>query len=332
MTSSDEILTLVRTALDEFDDRPLEVSVRRAARIASLLGETQSAVRFGMELRPLGGSRTANGEDTRRLMADPSLWSDAEGPHNLAMREYFADRVASPDLGIGDNILVHSLAEIEFWKSEDQQSKPYELSTAQYAADLALRRRMHEIVAKTRHRTFTHLIMWEHQLSYAATNERVFVSYQNSVDRLLASGAPGLVEQFNAVYRRMREAAAADPLKPAEEELSQALTTCRRILKAVVDHVFPPEEPGDGDQPVLNDLKYRNRLSEFIKRSIESDSASEVVKAIITGLFERFRAVDAWTSKAVHASLAFEEAQLCAISTYILCGEILRVHVGMQGI
>jgi hypothetical protein len=323
MASSDEILALVRTALDEFDDRPLEVSVRRVVRIASLLGETQTAVRFGMELKPLGGSKTANGEDTQRLMADPSLWSDAEGPANLAMREFFADRTASPDMGIGDNVMTHSLAEIEFWIGEDQRSKPYEFNTAQYGTDLAIRRKMGEIVAKTRHRAFTHLILWERQLNYGSTNQGVFHSYQGDVDRLLSLGAPRLVDQFNSVYRRMREVATTDPDKPAAEELSQALTTCRRILKAVVDHVLPPEESDDG---ALNDAKYRNRLSEFIKRSIESDSAGDVVKALTSGLYDKFRAVDAWTSKAVHASLAYEEARLCAISTYILCGEILRIN------
>ncbi|HUY49785.1 MAG TPA: hypothetical protein VMV92_29390 [Streptosporangiaceae bacterium] len=66
MTSSDYVLPLVRQALDEFDDRPLEVSVRRAVRIASLVGDSRTAVRLGYELRPLGGDRRANAADVKR--------------------------------------------------------------------------------------------------------------------------------------------------------------------------------------------------------------------------------------------------------------------------
>jgi len=51
VTSSDDVLSLVRQALDEFDDRPLAVSVRRAVRIASLTGDSRTAVRLAPVFR-----------------------------------------------------------------------------------------------------------------------------------------------------------------------------------------------------------------------------------------------------------------------------------------
>lgn len=60
------------------------------------------------------------------------------------------------------------------------------------------------------------------------------------MDRLQSDGTPDLVEKFTAVHHRLREAAAVHPELEVPEELSQAITTCRRVLKAVVDHVFPP--------------------------------------------------------------------------------------------
>src|SRR5712692_6077597 len=68
VATTDRILDLVRRALDEFDDRPLEVSVRRTLRIATLLGETKIAVRLVLELKPVGGHAPANAEDVRGLM------------------------------------------------------------------------------------------------------------------------------------------------------------------------------------------------------------------------------------------------------------------------
>ncbi|MEU1232304.1 hypothetical protein [Streptomyces sp. NPDC005828] len=32
------------------------------------------------------------------------------------------------------------------------------------------------------------------------------------------------------------------------------------------------------------------------------------------------------TNKGVHAAVAFETANLCALNTYIICGEILSLH------
>jgi hypothetical protein len=37
--------------------------------------------------------------------------------------------------------------------------------------------------------------------------------------------------------------------------------------------------------------------------------------------------VDTLTNKAVHAEMALEIANLCALNTYIVCGEVLRVHL-----
>ena len=85
---SDDVLSLVRQALGQIDDRPVSVTARRAARIASLLGETELAVYLGFELKPTGGHPPANAANTRRLMADPSLWADPDGPSEAAMATY----------------------------------------------------------------------------------------------------------------------------------------------------------------------------------------------------------------------------------------------------
>jgi hypothetical protein len=53
--ASEQVLSLVQQAMNELDDRPIDVSARRAARIASLLGDTVFAVYLGLELKPSGG-------------------------------------------------------------------------------------------------------------------------------------------------------------------------------------------------------------------------------------------------------------------------------------
>ena len=143
----------------------------------------------------------------------------------------------------------------------------------------------------------------------------------------MSDGTPELVEKFTAVYRRLREAAALHPDQEVPEELSQAITTCRRILKAVVDHVFPPTNAPASSGQSLDDAHHRNRLTQFINQQGDSGSHRDMTTTMVSGLYERFKAVDTLTNKAVHAEMALEIANLCALNTYIICGEVLRVHL-----
>lgn len=64
----------------------------------------------------------------------------------------------------------------------------------------------------------------------------------------------------------------------------------------------------------------------FIKQTVSSDSEQARITAIVAGLYERFSAIDKMTNKAVHAEVAVGIANLCALNTYIVCGEIISLH------
>ena len=127
------------------------------------------------------------------------------------------------------------------------------------------------------------------------------------------------------MYRRLRDVA-ANPEAEGGEELSQAVTSCRRILKAVADQVLPGAPKAESDDGhSLNDAAYRNRVFEYVKQQVPSSTGAEVVTASFGGLVERFNSIDQLASKGIHAGVALPEAELCAIHTYIVAGEILRI-------
>ncbi|MFD9123548.1 hypothetical protein [Kitasatospora sp. NPDC059571] len=323
MASTDDILALVRRALDEFDDRPLDVSVRRAVRIAGLVGDTRAAARLANELRPIGGAPTANAATLQRLMPDPSSWGVAGGDFESAHEEYLRDRLESADPRDAVDpdktlFIAHSIDEIEFWIERADRLQDQETPKG-----LALSLKMREIATRTRHRTFSYLCEWERRFGYTSINESIFGGYKEKVDKLLSEGIPAVIEQFTAVYRRLNEAATSDPDKAAGEELAQAITTCRRILEAVVDHVLPAQDEPSATGHKLDQPAYRNRLFEFIKRANESDSVSDMTVTLASSLHDRYTAVGKLTNKGVHASVALQAANLCALNTYIVCGEIL---------
>lgn len=312
---------MVQLAMDEFESVPLEASVRRVVRVANLLGETKTAIRMALEVKASGGHPPANKEATLRLMNDPSTWGSSSGPAELAVGDYMAERTNNDGL-----IVSHSLAEIEFWQNEPRD--PGTMSNAQYATDLQNRCTMTEIVTRVRHHAFTLLCSWERQLSFATTQGHALDAVSGRVDVLLDQHAPDVLNQFNVAFRRLREAADRSADTPADEELSQALTSCRRILKAVVDVVQPADTAvtvtDDGHE--LTDDKYRNRLVEFLKIRTSSASFRTALTQAGETLFDRFTAVDTLTNKGVHARVAVEEAEFCALHTYLLAGEIVQLH------
>lgn len=315
---TDPLVDLVRRALDEVDDKPVSVTARRTARIASILGETVLAVRLGFELKPSGGHPPTNAEDTRRLMHDPSLWGDRDGPAEQALAAWMANR----RIGQGakaDLVDSHGLSELEAW---------LELIDAEESDDLewiSNRLRIVGTIERVRHTCFAALCAWERQLSYANTNERIFERFRSRVDGLLATEAPTVLDQFSAVYRRLRDAESAGA-SAVGEELSQAVTTCRRILKAVADHLLPGA-PGQVSESghALTDKEYRNRLLEYIKADVASDTTEEAMRAAVGGIFERFAAMDRLASKGVHADVGLAEAETCALQTYFVAGELLAL-------
>ncbi len=330
MTSTDDLLHQTKRALDEFDDVPLEVSIRRAVRLATLLDETETAVRLSLELRSGGGgSIRANRADMERLMREDEPWEGGpDAPHERAIACFCDDRVKKEDKDKppGDRrIHGQSITELQSWIErmtvigdtqgsfgEDQRNA---LSSAS---------EMTQIVERVRHRTFIALLAFERRLTFADTNEDIYRRFHRSVEGVLAAHAPHILDAFNAVYRRLRD---ADSAEQATEELAQAVTTCRRILKAVADIVYPPTDPSQDDH-VLDDERYRNRIKEWTKGVILSQSLQTTVGSLVGGLYERFVALDGLASKGVHADLARQEADLCAVSTYIVAGEILRLAAG----
>lgn len=309
---------MVRVALDEFDDRPLSTTVRRVVRIAMLLGEHDLALRLGFELKPMAGHPPTNAEDTRRLMSDPSTWGDPDSEVEHALKAYMEHRKVGE--GTEGKFYAHSLDDLEdlvsWGRHELERTVEFKQSAMQMSA----------ILSRIRHSCFAALCAWERRLTYADTNERIFDRFRSDVDAMLATGAPALLDQFNAVYRRLRDGAASGSGVGASEDLTHALTTCRRILKAVADHVMPGvqgAETPDGHR--LDDQAYRNRIHEYVKSAVGSDRTADAVKTALGGVIERFNALDQLASKGVHAGVALAEAELCAINTYIVAGELLRI-------
>jgi hypothetical protein len=179
-----------------------------------------------------------------------------------------------------------------------------------------------KILSRVRQRLYSFLGKIEQRFSTGEINQEIFVGYRAKVDALLLQIAPDVLSKFNAVYRRIGEGDA--------EALSQAAASCRRILKAIADLVYPANNKevlcADGKSRVLGDDKFINRLHQFVNESGGGSDEISLTRAEIGDLETRLKNLNALSSKGTHASVSVAAAHQCAIQTYLAAGDTLLLR------
>ncbi|HXC52967.1 MAG TPA: hypothetical protein VN634_18925 [Candidatus Limnocylindrales bacterium] len=144
-------------------------------------------------------------------------------------------------------------------------------------------------------------------------SESIFERYKSEVDTLIADNCGDVIQKIPAVMDRL---AAND-----EESISQALVTCRRIIEAFADSVFPPTEGTmeiGGNALSLDASKHQNRINAYIHTKTDSASRKKRLRQNLANLFDR-------VSSGVHSEVTAEEARSLFLNTYLFVGEVLHL-------
>lgn len=325
MNETEHPLALVRVALDTFDGVSLAVSVRRARRIAQLRGDAEDAWRFGMDMRPIGGPPEQRIRHSRDIWPEKS-YEEVREKHHALVEEMILERSITMD-ETGETtgsrgVWAGSVQELEarqaLFEAEidsiDDSADRFELVKRVWAS--------REVLERIRHRTFIYLCTCERELMFGATISRTFDLYQTRAESFIKQIAPEILEQFNAAHRRSADGNL--------ESRSQALTSCRRILKAAADAVFPArDEPvidAKGVERMVGPEQYRNRLLLSLERATSGGSERKLIHATVEEFAKRIEHLDTVANKGVHAEVTQDEVNLCVIQTYLITSEILRLH------
>lgn len=179
-----------------------------------------------------------------------------------------------------------------------------------------------KIVARVSQRVHTFLSLTEAQLLAGQVNADIFERNREYVDSQLKKIAPDALEKFAAVYKRVEEG--------EEEAKSQALLSCRRILKCVADAVYPASNAAvvgsDGLSRVLTEDGYIARLWQFVFERLGQTTSSKLIKVQIEDLGHRIDRVYDLANKGTHVTVSDFELDQCASQTYLLVGDLLRIH------
>lgn len=152
-----------------------------------------------------------------------------------------------------------------------------------------------------------------YSLAFEGLSESIFERYKRDVDVLIAESCGNVLDQIPAVIDRLAEA--------QPEAVSQALTTCRRIIESFADSIFPAtEETIEIGGSILNlgADKHQNRINAYIHRHTDSQTRKKRLRQNLANLFDR-------VSTGVHADVTLEEARALFLNTYLLLGEVLHI-------
>lgn len=147
---------------------------------------------------------------------------------------------------------------------------------------------------------------------FASLIEGIFDSYKKEIDLLVAEKLGDIVEKIPSVVKRLSDSDA--------ESITHAMTTCRRIIEAFADHIYPAsDEPvtlGGNEASVKKD-KVLNRINKFVEENCASKSRRDRIRQNLANLWGRVcssvhgDSVDAW------------EAKNLFFNVYLIVGEIV---------
>lgn len=157
------------------------------------------------------------------------------------------------------------------------------------------------------------------QAKFEGVTESLFQKTKLIVDEKLQKICPDAMKKLVAAYNRVDS--------ENEEELSQAMSSCRNVLKEFADAVFPScrekYKRSDGSELVVTDDKYKNRLIAFIDEN-EKRTNKKYLQARASDLIERIHSLNDLLSKGTHVGIDKEFVNICIIDTYLIIGSMIN--------
>lgn len=153
-----------------------------------------------------------------------------------------------------------------------------------------------------------------HELLFSELQATLFADTQVLVDGSLAEASGSALEKIERVSDRLRDG--------DSESVSQALTTCRRLIDSCADHVFQAQSEhyaiGEEAMLAVGPQNVLNRLQAFAHQCGIPKGRRDRLRRTLADLYGR-------CSAGTHADVTVDEARFVFLQTYVALGEILTL-------
>lgn len=148
-------------------------------------------------------------------------------------------------------------------------------------------------------------------LAFQRVAESIFRDHQEAIDDLIRTHAGDVLEKIPAITARLSE---GDP-----EAISQALNSCRRMIKAFADAVQPAQsiEVKDGDETYsIGTDRVLDRIKYFLSQRCSSKTRRDRINKNLRAVWDR-------ASAGTHSDVTPDEGRTLFLQCYLTLGEIL---------
>jgi AbiTii len=157
------------------------------------------------------------------------------------------------------------------------------------------------------------------ELQFSEIQVSLFEESQTAVDATYAAMAGSALKKIESINDRLGT--------NDDEAISQAMTTCRRLIDAVADHVFPArDEPYDlnGQKRDVKQNNVLNRINAHVHTVGVAGGRATRLRRSLEDIYGR-------VSKGVHDDVDGHEARYLFLTTYVTLGEVLTLSGSQEG-
>jgi hypothetical protein len=288
-------------------------------RLAEALGLAEEAMK-SIELREtdLGGAALKAARVARLLGQTQNVqWLMGRAERIAYLEGYIATVKTRLQAAFDPNLSLGSQAHPNtFLKPLGNQVERQNLQKGITEADLE--------VHQVRTKVYQYLLNVYYELRFGQIPDEVFTLTRVRVDARLAELVPDAVAKFVSAYDNIRST--------NTEDWANAVHSCRRVLQAVADQLYPPAHDAsatierNGRKIRIGPEHYINRLMVYAEDHATSSSYSAIVGSSLDYLGNRLDAIYTASNKGTHSEISSpQEAARYIVYTYLLLGDLLSL-------
>lgn len=176
------------------------------------------------------------------------------------------------------------------------------------------------ILERIRTRCLNYASTIEHQLSSQKEADSFLMRVQNEVNTYFLS-------RSEDTYQKLIKA--TDLLGGTNtEDNALLLTSIRRAIHSAADYFYPPVNSEvvcvDGKKRRMGNDQYLNRLHEFVLKSFDKSTSTELVKSELDHLMVFARKINEIASKGVHSEVSESEAKQGLLGLYLFLANLIE--------